>query len=113
MFDMRLGLVLKKSVEEIRMLPYPEYRDWWLMYLVEPWGWWNEEVNTSRILTAIHNANVTKSKDLKEPEHFMRDMPKMIIESLRKQAPPELDSMNDDEKRAFLLERIKRDLGAF
>lgn len=113
---MRLGLVLRKSVGEIRALPYPEFKRWWLFYLLEPWGWTRDDVNTARIVSMVHNSNVSKKKDLKEVKDFvsgdLEDRVDMIIKNMRDNTPPDLDSMSEDDRRAYLISQIKMSFGA-
>lgn len=111
MFDMRLGLALGRSVGEIRKLPYPEYKRWWLFYKLEPWGWYNEEVNVARLLSMQHNTNVTKPKDAKAPNFFVRDMQKLLLDSVKEEELPDLDGMSEDEKRAWYISQFNRTFG--
>ena len=108
MFDHRLGLALSKSIGEIRALPYPEYHDWELFYLLEPWGWANEEYQMAMIISMIHNTNV-KDTDQKEPAFFMRKMMEMITEQLAPE--PELNEMSAEDRRELIRNAVKKDLG--
>jgi hypothetical protein len=108
---MRLGLALGRSVREIRKLPYPEYKQWRLMYHLEPWGWYNEEINTARLLSMLHNTNVSKPKDAKSPNYFIRDMQKLLLDTVKEEELPDLDSMSEDEKRAWYIGQFNRTFG--
>ena len=81
------------------------------MYKLEPWGWSNEEVNVARILAMLHNSNVAKAKDAKSPAVFIRDMKKLLLESVKEEEVPDLDSMNEDEKRAWYISQFNRTFG--
>jgi hypothetical protein len=109
---MRLGLALHRSVEEVHLLPYPEYKRWWTFYLIEPWGWWNEEYQYARLLSMLRNVNISKESDAKQPKDFMRDMPKDLFDRLKEAETPDvLDGMTLDEKRAWYIEQINRTFG--
>lgn len=111
MFDHRLGLALGRSVGEIHKLSYSEWKKWWLIYKLEPWGWYNEEVNVARMLSMLHNANVSKPKDAKAPNFFVRDMQKLLLESVKEEEAPDLDGMNEDEKRAWYVKQFNKTFG--
>ena len=87
-------------------MPYPEYKSWRTFYLLEPWGWWNDEVNAARLLTMIHNVNAKKPKPLKE---FIRDMFALILEHLRPQ--PDLEDLSPEERKRRIYEAVKKDFG--
>lgn len=106
MFDMRLGLALHKSRAEIRAMPYPEYREWLIFYLIEPWGWLNEEMNTARLLSMLHNIHAKKPKPVKD---FIRDMVAGLLEALKPK--PDLDDMTLEEKKILIAQAVKRDFG--
>jgi hypothetical protein len=115
MFEMRLGLALGKSRSEIRELPAPEYHDWQLFYMIEPWGWVNTEQQVSRILAMLLNLKVKKN-DRKQPSYFIRNVANDIINQIEAQRMKQielkrLDSMTREEKRAYLIPIIKRDMG--
>lgn len=106
---MRLGLALGRSRGEVRALPAPEYRDWQLMYLLEPWGWHNLEYLASAIMAMILNVNV-KESDRKKSGYFMREMKNIIIKASLEQdstAEDEYKAMSRAEKRAFAIKQIK------
>lgn len=105
MFEHRLGLVLGKSVGEVRALPYPEYRSWQIFYLLEPWGFENDEIRAASLLAQIHNVNVSKRSDLQKPAAYMRDTQAEVLKRL--QAPPDISKMTREE----LLAQIKKDFG--
>lgn len=81
------------------------------MYQLEPWGWHNEEVNVARILSMLHNTNVSKPKDAKSPTIWIRDMQKLLLESVKKEEAPDLDGMSEDEKRAWYIKQFGRTFG--
>lgn len=105
MFDMRLGLALSKTVGEIHAMPYVEWKNWQTFYLLEPWGWLNEEVNTARIVTMQHNSHAKKSK---EPKDFIRDMAKELLKALEDTIP--IKAETEEERHEKLIARVKKDL---
>jgi hypothetical protein len=112
---MRLGLALRKSQSEIRALPYPEYHRWQLMYILEPWGWTNDEYLAASIVSKLHNVNVSEERDLKSPAYFMRDMGKEALRQLAKQAEdrnvPDLSKMEPEERAALVRQSMKEFFG--
>jgi len=62
MLEMRLGLALGRSQGEVRKIPYPEFRRWRAFYMIEPWGWWNEESNFARLIAMVHNSRAAIRK---------------------------------------------------
>ena len=115
MFDARLGLALGKSIEEIHTMPYPSYRTFELMYMIEPWGWINTEQQVSRILSMLLNLSV-KKKYHKQPSHFMRNILGEILKKFeahraRNKERKMIEAMTIEERRAYLIPIIKRDMG--
>jgi len=108
MFEHRLGLALSKSVGEIRAMPYPEYRSWQIYYMLEPFGWHDNEYRTASTLAMIHNTSVSKKKDLKSVKDFMRDMESALLKELeaRSLSAPDED-MTEQEKNRIRKEAIK------
>lgn len=90
MFDLRLGLALGKSLGEIRSLPYPEIQKWRLMFLLEPWGFHDQEYRTAALLAKLHNSNTSKRRQAKPVKFFMRDMLKGIVDNLRRKTKEEI-----------------------
>jgi hypothetical protein len=105
---MRLGLVLGKSIGEVRALPYPEFKKWKILSYIEPWGWQRDEENTARILAMLFNVN---NKQPKAPNDFVRDMPKDVIEAIRNASIPDMSNMSFEEKREFYRRHIMKDFG--
>ena len=97
-------MALHRTIEEIRSLPYPEYRSWELFYLLEPWGWQNEEYHAAALMTLLYNVNAGKGKG-KKVEDFMRDLGKTLLEEL--EPAPNISEM----PREKVLALIKRDFG--
>jgi len=92
LFDLRLGALLHRSLEEVNRLPYPEYVLWKKFYMLEPWGFENTEFNVSRILSQLHNSTQTKRSKLKAPSHWARNMRSLILNAIRKaRAQSEID----------------------
>lgn len=110
-----MGLALGKSIGEIRALPYPEYRRWQLMYMLEPWGWQDAEYRTAAILAKLHNNNIAKKSDAKAPAFFMRDMEKELIKELRKQAQErraeDLSQMEPEARDALIRKSMREFFG--
>jgi hypothetical protein len=105
MFEHRLGLALSKSLGEIRALPYPEYRSWELFYLVEPFGFENDEYRLASILSMLFNVNRSKGK-ARNPKDFMRDMQREVLKHIK--AQPDVSTLSRDE----LIALIKKDFGS-
>lgn len=103
------------SRREVRALPYPEFHDWQIMYMLEPWGWHDAEFRTASIIAKLHNVNVSKKKDLKEPAFFMRDMEKIIVEHLEKirkeNDMPSLEEMDPEERKRLVKKSMKEFFG--
>jgi hypothetical protein len=79
MFHLRLGLKLGKSLHEIQMLPAKEVRLWKLFYMVEPWGFEEDEFRAARDLAFVHNMNAGKGKG-KPIAKFARNMRKLSLQ---------------------------------
>jgi hypothetical protein len=104
MFEHRLGLALGRTIGEIRALPYPEYRSWELFYLVEPFGFENDEYRSAALLSMLHNINRTKGK-AKDVKDFMRDLQAEALKQLKE--PPDISELSREE----LIRYIKKDFG--
>lgn len=87
-------------------MPYPEWKEWRAFYMIEPWGWWNEEVNTARVVAMLHNTHARKAKPLKE---FMRDMVKAVLDALK--PPPNLADLPPEERKRRIAEAAMKDFG--
>jgi hypothetical protein len=118
MFDRRLGLALGKSENEIRALPYPEYRRWQLHYMLEPWGWQNLEYLVSAIMAMMLNVTIDEKhkKYRKSPGYFMRNMEKLITDQLNSEAErraeiEKLAAMSREEKREYYLAHMRQTFG--
>lgn len=107
MFDHRLGLALHKSVGEIHQIPFPEYKIWYLMYLLEPWGWEEREYALASMLAQAYNMKRGKKK-AKTPKDFMRDMEKEILKQLRE---TDFDAMTEDELNKKKIAAAKKAFG--
>jgi hypothetical protein len=110
---MRLGLALTKSQSEIRAMPYPDYRDWQLMYMLEPWGWPDREFRMAAILAKINNAFISKSSQAKKPDYYMRDMEKGLLDKLAElKTENHVEDMDPEERKAYLIKNMKAFFGA-
>ena len=98
-------MALHKSIGEIRALPYPEYRSWELFYMIEPWGFENDEYRTAVILAMLHNLNQVKKNKMKQPKEFMRDMQGEVLRRI--QPRPDLSEYTREQ----IIELIKKDFG--
>ena len=105
MFDHRLGLALGKSLAEVRAMPYPEYRSWQVFYLLEPWGWANEEYHFAALLAMLYNANRGKNGKARSVKDFMREMEAHLMKEL--QEAPDISTMTREQVVAM----VKRDFG--
>lgn len=93
-------------------MPYPDYRDFQLFYMLEPWGWENEEYLSSAIQARIYNATI-RPKDRKGQDFFMRDRVKGIIDHLAQLSKENhLDRMKPEERKAFVLKSVHEFFGA-
>ena len=90
------------SIGQVHALSYPEYHSWELFYLIEPWGWQNEEVNISRIIAMQHNSHAKKAK---AAEEFMRDTAGEILKQLQEE--PDVAEISRED----LIKIIKKDFG--
>ena len=89
---------------EVRAMPYPEFRSWQIFYMLEPWGWENEEYLSAAQIATQYNINRGKGKPAKQPKEFMRDLRKMILAEVQK---PALETLSREE----LIKIIKQDFG--
>ncbi|MBI3165171.1 MAG: hypothetical protein HYZ24_10850 [Chloroflexi bacterium] len=87
-------------------MPYPEYRDWRTFSIIEPLGWWNDEINTARILAMLHNMRAKEPKEIKE---FIRDIPGELLKQLEQ--AQDMDDLAPEEKKQKILEAVKKDFG--
>lgn len=99
-----MGLALGLTLAQVRALPYAEFRAWQMFYLLEPWGWHDEEYRTASVLTMLYNANRGKGKPRKLTD-FMRKMATAVLNEL--QQPPDLSQMSRDE----IVAMVKKDFG--
>lgn len=99
-----MGLALHKSLGEIRALPYPEFSAWQIFYMLEPWGWENNEYLTAALMALLYNMNRGEGKARKVSE-FMRDMETEVLNEL--QEKPNIE----DLPREKVIELIKKDFG--
>lgn len=104
MFEHRLGLALNKTIAEVRALPYPEYHAWELYYLIEPFGWRENEYSTAALLAMLYNVNRGKGK-AKDVGEFMRDIPSAILNELKDK--PDISELSREE----IIKLIKKDFG--
>lgn len=65
-------------------MSYEEFTSWQTFYLIEPWGWHDREYRTASLLAMLVNVNASKRKDSKDIKDFVRDMPKLIANEIRR-----------------------------
>ncbi len=112
LFDMRLGLAVGKLDDEIRAMPYPQYRRYQLFYMLEPWGWHDKEERDARALAMLHNVNVWKLADQRPPKDYIRDLGNNVIETLlRKEVEPNIEEMTVEERKALVKQSMKEFFG--
>ena len=113
MFEHRLGLALGKSVEEVRnSMTNREFKSWQMFYLIEPWGWHDQEYRTAVLLEMLVNINTAKKSERVSAKDFIRDMPKLLEDAYRSQL--QQDTTRDRLLKANITERkqmIARALG--
>jgi len=107
---------LGKDLSEIRSMPYPEWRSWFIYSLVEPFDWHEDEYRTATIVTAIHNSNEPKRAKKKDPIDFMRDLSKHILNRFAKikaedEMEDEYEQMSPEQKRKFAIQRAREVFG--
>jgi len=98
-------LALGKSISEVRALPVEEFESWQLFYMIEPWGWNDEEYRTGATLAMLNNVNASKKKYLKKEADYMRDMPNLIAKAYRDIGTK--DKMRDKLLKMSIEERRK------
>lgn len=110
---MRLGLALHKSVGEIQQLTYKEWKKWYVMYVIEPWGWRSTEEQVARILAKLHNVNASKQADVLNPQEFIRE--NYALDVIKWLETPEqeydFEDLTEEDVRALKL-RIAHSFGA-
>ena len=84
-------------------MPYPEYRSWQLFYMIEPWGWQNDEYHSALLAATLYNSNVTKKGNLKKIDSFMRKMQDEALKLLKEDE--DVTQMTPDE----ILRAVKKD----
>jgi len=110
MFDCRLGVTLGLPLSEVRAMPYPDYHRYELFYMLEPWGFRNDEYRMARQILAIYQSQGAGKKT--KVTDLMRDMEKQVIEQLEEQNQPHPDFSDlSDEEKADIIARVKRDFG--
>jgi hypothetical protein len=107
---MRLGLALHKSRQEVRDLPVTEYHDWELMYMLEPWGWQEQEYRFGKLLAEMWGIAHKGRKQFK-PIDFMRDLTKWIFEVQPTDMTPEELKVYRKEHRDEIRASFKRAFG--
>lgn len=81
---MRLGLAIGDvSLRKVRALPYPLYKRWQIYFMLEPWGFPDQEYRTAAVLAQINNSHVQKRSQLQKVDKRMRDMTKGILKHLQ------------------------------
>lgn len=94
-------MALGKSLREIRSLPNPEYQIWKLFYALEPFGWGAHHA-------MLYNINRGKGKAKNEDE-LLKARADEIINHLRESVVPDLSEMTPEERRAIILQQVKKD----
>jgi hypothetical protein len=111
MFDHRLGLALGKSLTEIRQMPIGEYESWKSFYLLEPFGWRNEELRTGALVATIVNVNRSRKDKVKSASDFARtteDMFNGAKEYIRRRSVErQYAKMSNEEKKSFIRKKVK------
>lgn len=80
-----------------------------MFYLLEPWGWANDEYHTAALLAQNYNANRGKRR-AKKVTDFMRDMLKAAISGMTQSSEPEImKDMTDEQRREFIRAQVKKD----
>jgi len=98
-------------LSEIRSLPGEEFEAWQLFYMIEPWGWHDNEYRTGATLAMLNNVNAAKKKDIKKEADYMRDMPKLITKAYRNMGTK--DKMREKLLKASIEERKRMIAKAF
>ena len=87
-------------------MPAKDYHTFELMYLLEPFGWQNNEYLFGKLMSVIATG---KSKKAFKVKDFMRDLAGELREEARMDNT--LATMNAEETRRFKIERIKQIFG--
>jgi len=98
-------------LSEIRSLPGEEFESWQLFYMIEPWGWHDNEYRTGAVLAMLNNVNISKKKDIKKEVDYMRDMPDLIMKAYRNMGTK--DKMREKLLKASINERRQMIAKAF
>lgn len=69
-------------------MPASEYHDWELMYLLEPWGWQEQEYRFGKLLAEMWTIAHKGKKQFKAVD-FMRDLKKWAYEIEPDELTPE------------------------
>ena len=89
-------------------MPYPEFRRWQLFYMLEPWGWQDNEYKTASLLAMLYNANAGKGKG-KAQLYYMRDMAKEVLKQL--EPKPNLSALPVEQQRELVTQSMKSFFG--
>lgn len=82
-------------------MPNPEFTFWKILYALEPFGWGAHHA----WLYNLHR-DPKKGKP-KNEDDLLNDRAAEILRELR--PPPDLSGMSAEEKRAYMLNQIKKD----
>jgi len=73
---------------------------WQIFYLIEPWGWEDQEYRTAALLTMMHNTHIQKRNQAKKLTSFIRDLPGAVVKYLeRKETEKERPDLTTEEGR--------------
>ena len=93
------------TLQQVRALPYPLFRKWKLFFLVEPWGFPDQEYRTAVLMNHLYNLQVKPSKQ-KKVSDWVRDMFKLLLERITQvKRQQELDPAKIEEN---ILEGFRR-----
>jgi len=110
LFDVRLGLALGKTQEEIRKMPAPDYRDFELLYLLEPWGWQNKEFLFGKLMSVVAAFSGRAKKGVSAKDFMREDIGgikgELSVEAMLADKTPE-------EIKEIKKSRIKQIFGIF
>lgn len=79
--------------------------------MLEPWGWQEDEYHFAMVPTMLSNFAQAGKGKRKSVKDYMRNTTDAVLERIRQIIPSIEVQMSEDEKKAKLIEQVKKDFG--